>query len=162
MNREELRKKLTDVLEENDVNLQEVETVKNEVEEKTQKEDTEVAEGIFLEPKDVRQYQLAKSAVCAGVLTLMNVRNLSFEQIDKVYLSGGFSASINQENAIKTGLFPKEFASKCIAINNSSFLGTVKYACGYDKSHNYIKHAETMDLSLNTFFAELFMKNMMF
>ena len=122
----------------------------------------EVAEGIFLEPKDVRQYQLAKSAVCAGVLTLMNARDLSFEQIDKVYISGGFSASINQENAIRTGLFPKEFASKCIAINNSSFLGTVKYACGHDVFHNHIEYAEYMDLSLNTFFAELFMKKMMF
>ena len=79
-----------------------------------------------------------------------------------MYISGGFSASINQENAIETGLFPEEFTSKCIAINNSSFLGTVNYACGYDKSHNYIEHAETMDLSLNTFFTELFMKNMMF
>ena len=122
----------------------------------------EVCKGIFLEPKDVRQYQLAKSAVSSAILTLMNERNLTFEQIDKVYISGGFSASIHQENAIRTGLFPKEFISKCVTINNSSFLGAVKYAWGCDECHNYIERAETMDLSLNTYFAELFIKNMMF
>ncbi|MBQ4560696.1 MAG: hypothetical protein IJA54_10275 [Tyzzerella sp.] len=63
---------------------------------------------------------------------------------------------------MKTGLLPKEIADKCIAINNSSFLGTVKYACEQNELLSYLEHAQYIDLSSNPIFTELFVENMMF
>ena len=121
-----------------------------------------LSDGIYLSCEDVRQYQLAKSAVCSAILSLMEVCGVGFEDISKMYISGGFSAKINIENATSSGLFPKELMHKTIALNNSSLQGTVKYACeggDLDSFTDMIKYA---DLSSNRYFSELFIKNMMF
>lgn len=124
--------------------------------------DFEVADGVYINQADIRQYQLAKSAVCSAVLTLLQMKNLSFEDVEKMYISGGFSAKINIENAAKTGLFPKELKNKCIAINNSSLLGTVKYACEKNDLAVYVDNSTYVDLSANPIFSDLFIENMMF
>ncbi len=125
-------------------------------------EETEIANGVFIEQSDIRQYQLAKSAVYSGIITLLKEKIASFCDIDNFYISGGFSAKINIENAVKTGLLPEELKEKCVAINNSSLLGTVKYATEKNDLSKYIKNAEYVDLSLSTVFNDEFIKNMTF
>ncbi|MBQ2775003.1 MAG: DUF4445 domain-containing protein [Clostridia bacterium] len=122
----------------------------------------EVAEGIFLTQDDIRQYQLAKSAVYSAILTLVRLKNISLDDIENVYLSGGFSAKINVRNAVETGLLPKELADKCVAINNSSLLGTARFACEGNDLSAYTRNAEYIDLSANPTFADLFIESMMF
>lgn len=122
----------------------------------------EIAEKVSINQADIRQYQLAKSAVCSAILTLLQMKNVSFDEIEKMYISGGFSAKINIENAVKTGLMPKELASKCVAVNNSSLLGTVKFACEKNNLAGYTDSAAYVDLSANPTFTDLFIENMMF
>ena len=69
---------------------------------------------------------------------------------------------INIENAIRTGLLPKELKDKVIVLNNSSLLGTVKYACEQNDLSVYLKNAEYIDLSTNSYFNDLFIENMEF
>ena len=125
-------------------------------------EEFEIADGVSINQADIRQYQLAKSAVYSAILTLMQIKNISFDNIDKMYISGGFSAKINVENAVKTGLLPAELKNKCVAINNSSLLGTVKYACENNNLAYFIDNSTYVDLSANPTFSDLFIKNMMF
>ncbi len=125
-------------------------------------EEFEIADGVSLSQGDVRQYQLAKSAVFSAVETLMNYKNITYDDVEKVYISGGFSAKINVSNAVKTGLIPKAFEEKCVAINNSSLPGTVNYACGKDVTYSLLKNAEYVDLSASDVFSKKFIKNMMF
>ncbi len=120
----------------------------------------EIADGVRIDQKDIRQYQLAKSAVCSAILTLMQLKNVSFDDIDKVYVSGGFSVKINIDNAVSTGLIPKELASKCVSLNNSSLLGTAKYAAEQTDLSYITDKAKYIDLSDNETFADLFIKNM--
>lgn len=122
----------------------------------------EVAPGVVLTQQDVRQYQLAKSAVYSAAITLMKIKNIGFDDIENVYISGGFSAKININNAVLTGLLPAEFRDKCIPLNNSSLLGTVKYATENNDLSHIINKAEYIDLSANSDFSELFVENMMF
>lgn len=121
-----------------------------------------VSNDVFILQEDIRQYQLAKSAVYSAVMTLMKVKELSFNDIDKVFISGGFSAKINTESAVKTGLLPMEFKDKFICVNNSSLLGSIKYATYKNDLSEIIRKAEYIDLSLNEHFADLFIENMMF
>ena len=91
-------------------------------------EEFTVSGDVTLTQNDIRQYQLAKSAIYSAVFTLMKMKSVDFADIEKVYISGGFSAEINIENAVATGLLPSEFTEKCVPVYNSSLLGTVKFA----------------------------------
>ena len=95
-------------------------------------------------------------------MTLINLKKITFEQIENMYISGGFSARINVENAVKIGLIPSELQDKCVAINNSSLLGTIRFACEKNNLSEYLENAEYIDLSTNQMFSELFIENMMF
>ncbi len=121
-----------------------------------------ITKDVFLNQKDIRQFQLAKSAVYSAVITLMNIADITFEQIEKMYISGGFSAEINVDNAILVGLLPKELKDKCTAINNSSLLGTVKYIIERNDLSKYIINSKYIDLSTNATFMDLFVENMSF
>ena len=125
-------------------------------------EDYALAPGVYLTPGDVRQYQLAKSAVCSAVETLARRALISFEEIDALYISGGFSAKINIRNAVKTGLLPAALENKCISVNNSSLLGTAKFACERNDLYQYLAHMRYVDLSSDPVFSELFIENMTF
>lgn len=120
--------------------------------------DFSVAYGVTLTQGDVREYQLAKSAVYSAIVTLLNECEITFDDIEKVYVSGGFSQGMNIENAIYTGLLPMEFKDKCICVGNSSLYGLVEYA--FNKKFLKAFEGKYIDLSQNNFFAEEFIKNM--
>lgn len=122
---------------------------------------TEKPKKISITKSDVRQYQLAKSAVCSAILSLMKLEKLGFEDIEKVYISGGFSNEINIDNAAFTGLLPLEFGEKCISIGNSSLVGAIDFALNR-KIKVSLKNAKYIDLSANKDFADLFVENMLF
>ncbi len=122
----------------------------------------EIAPGVTLTQGDVRQYQLAKSAVCSAVQSLVNRQDISFDDIDALYISGGFSAKINVENAVKTGLLPTQLREKCVSVNNSSLLGTVKYACEHNDLSVCLDRMRYVDLAADPLFTDLFISNMLF
>ena len=124
--------------------------------------DFSLSYGVILTQEDVREFQQAKSAVCSGIQTLIKESGISFEDVEKAYISGGFSEKLSIENTVKTGLLPEELSSKCVSINNSSLLGTVKYACGENDLSAFLHNAEYTDLSSTDCFSELFIENMMF
>ncbi|MBQ8719767.1 MAG: DUF4445 domain-containing protein [Clostridia bacterium] len=125
-------------------------------------DDFEVADGVILTPSDVRQYQLAKSAVCSAILSLMYTRGVGFDDIDTVYITGGFSTKLNAESAVSTGLLPRELKSKFLPLGNSSLLGTVKYASEGGDLSRLTATCEYIDLSASEYFSRLFMENMYF
>ena len=138
--------------------------VKNEMIDETgyMEEDYVISDEVKLSPEDVRQYQLAKSAVYSAILALMKIEGIGFEDISKMYISGGFSAKINISNASVSGLLPRELAGKTVALNNSSLQGTVKYACEGGDIERFTKTVRYVDLSSDPYFSEAFMMNMMF
>ncbi|MBQ8783127.1 MAG: DUF4445 domain-containing protein [Clostridia bacterium] len=121
-----------------------------------------VADGVSISQADIRQYQLAKSAVFSAIKALLQAKNVSFDDIEKMYISGGFSSKINIDNAVKTGLLPEELKDKCVSINNSSLLGTAKYACERNDLTAYTDNSAYVDLSADSEFFDMFIDNMMF
>ena len=121
-----------------------------------------IAPNVTLTQNDVRQYQLAKSAVCAAVLTLLRKQGVRFDDVDMLYISGGFSAKINVENAVKTGLLPAKLQTKCASLGNSSLLGTVKAACEQPDLSAYTGRMRYVDPAADPVFTDLFIENMAF
>ena len=125
-------------------------------------ESFEIAPGVCLTRRDVREFQLAKAAVSAALQTLLHRQDVQPEQIDKLVISGGFSAKINAANAVKTGLLPAALREKCVAAGNSSLLGTAKLACGRDDLSALTARMEYVDLTADPGFSARFMDNMAF
>lgn len=88
---------------------------------------TPEGEPILFTQKDVREIQLAKSAVRAGVETLMKRYGVTADEVSHVYLAGGFGYKIDLEKAIGIGMLPEEFAGKTTAVGNSSLGGAVEF-----------------------------------
>lgn len=122
----------------------------------------EVADDVFITQEDVRQYQLAKSAVYSAVSVLVKRFGADIKDIRNFYVAGGISSRLNPLNAVKSGLFPKGFENKFIPVNNSSVLGLVKFGSAVTDISSILKKSEYIDLSVDSYFSELFVGNMMF
>lgn len=115
--------------------------------------------------KDVREIQLAKSAVRAGIETLLKHYDTTYEEIDEVFLAGGFGYEINIEKTMAIGMLPKEFQGKIKIVGNSSLGGTTKYlieADAIERCQEMRKKVQEVELSLDTNFTDCYMKYMFF
>lgn len=122
----------------------------------------EIAEDIILTQKDVRQFQLAKSAVYSALVTLMKQLSISFNDIENIFISGGFSQELNINNAIITGTLPQEAKEKIKLLGNTALSGTIKYASAQDNPLKNFESVNYIDLSADTDFSENFINNMDF
>jgi uncharacterized 2Fe-2S/4Fe-4S cluster protein (DUF4445 family) len=80
---------------------------------------------IVVTPQDVRELQLAKGAISAGIRLLTDYAGLTMDEIDAVYIGGGFGNQIRIESAVGIGLFPEKFADKLIPVGNTSGTGAL-------------------------------------
>lgn len=81
---------------------------------------------IWLSRKDVRQVQLAKAAIHAGITTLCASAGIPPERVQTLYIAGGLGFFLREESALTTGLIPREFAGKLKALGNSSLAGALR------------------------------------
>jgi uncharacterized 2Fe-2S/4Fe-4S cluster protein (DUF4445 family) len=79
--------------------------------------------GITLSQKDVRQVQLAKGAVRAGIDTLLRLGEMTPEDVDRVLIAGSFGYHLRPQNLIYLGLLPAAFAGKIEFVGNTSKTG---------------------------------------
>ena len=73
----------------------------------------------------IREILLAKAAIASCMETLLKYAHMSFEDIDKVYIAGGFGSYLNIDNAIRLGLIPKAFKNKTGICGNTSLNGAL-------------------------------------
>lgn len=121
-----------------------------------------ICDGVSLTRKDIREFQLAKSAIRAAIECLLRRADIGYSDIEGLYVAGGFSAGVNVENAAFLGLIPQKLQGKFRGINNASLLGTMKYACSDGNLCLPLQKAEYVDLSTDALFSQLFMEYMMF
>ena len=126
---------------------------------------TDSHEPVILTQKDVREIQLAKASIAAGIMTLLKKAGKRVEDIDVVYLAGGFGSFINKENAIKIGLIPAELHDKVKVIGNAAGTGAVLSLISENclaECDRISSHAEYIELSSSPEFQEEYIENMYF
>ena len=89
------------------------------------KEDFIVTGNISLTQQDIREVQLAKAAIAAGVKILLRQAGMDFDRIDAVFLAGGFGSYIHPESAMKIGLIHPRLKGKIIPLGNTSGSGAM-------------------------------------
>ena len=124
-----------------------------------------VAGEVAVTQKDVRMVQLAKSAICAGIRTLVKSRGLSLKQIETLSVAGGFGSYLNLENAGKIGLIPSELVKESEVLGNAALMGAAMILLNSDfaeQSYQMACRAETIDLTVSPIFNEYYMEEMFF
>lgn len=76
---------------------------------------------VHLTQKDIRDLQMAKAAVRAGVEVLW--QKIGCPEISQVYLAGGFGYYLNVDAAAAIGLLPEKLKPCTKAVGNSSLAG---------------------------------------
>ena len=124
-----------------------------------------VAPGVKLRAADIRKLQLAKAAVRAGVELLVRRAGVTWDDIDEVYLAGGFGTRLNIASAAEIGLIPKELAGKTRAIGNAALDGAHRALCspeGFERLLDIRGRCEYMELSGSAEFSDAFVDAMAF
>ena len=103
---------------------------------------TPEGEPISFTQQDIREIQLAKSAVRAGLETLLLRYGVTYDDIEKVFLAGGFGYRIDLEKTIGIGLIPEELRDKIEAVGNSSLGGAGKFLMEADAQERINKMME--------------------
>ena len=119
---------------------------------------------VVLTQQDIRMLQLAKSAICAGLVTLMDSENLAASNVNTLYIAGGFGNYLNKNNAAKIGLLPKELAHRSETVGNAALAGASMLLFDSDlrqKARMLATSATTVELSSDPIFSERFILGMM-
>ncbi|MCR5106542.1 MAG: ASKHA domain-containing protein [Lachnospiraceae bacterium] len=82
---------------------------------------------ILITQKDIRNIQMAKSAVYTGCELLIKNYGINIGDIDKVYISGGMGNFTDMGAASDIGLIKKELAEKVLLMGNTSLMGLSRY-----------------------------------
>ncbi len=73
--------------------------------------------------EDVREFQLAKGALRAGIELICKYGGVAPSGIDRVYLAGGLGQYCDREDLFETGLLPEEFKENVTVVGNSCIGG---------------------------------------
>lgn len=123
------------------------------------------SDGVSITQQDVRQIQLAKGAVRAGIETLIEVSGVCIKKIKTLYIAGGFGNYINLENAAAIGLIPAELLPVARFIGNSAHTGAtmlLENGALIEKAERPIKSAKVIALDTSPIFFDNFIKHMQF
>lgn len=115
--------------------------------------------------KDIREIQLAKAAIRAGLETLLVNYGVGYDEIDDIYIAGGFGYKMDIDKAIGIGLFPKACKNKLKAIGNSSLKGNLIYLTeknAKERMRKITQLSEEVSLAASSTFYELYLQHMCF
>jgi uncharacterized 2Fe-2S/4Fe-4S cluster protein (DUF4445 family) len=80
-------------------------------------------ERVILTQADIRQVQLAKAAVRAGITLLQQKLGLEDDDIERILLAGAFGNYIRRESALRIGLLPSVSAERIQFVGNAASAG---------------------------------------
>ena len=113
---------------------------------------------------DVRAVQLAKSAIHAGILTLLHTAGLSPKSVTNLSIAGGFGSYLNIASACKIGLLPQSMQAAVRVIGNAALSGAAMLLLCKDlqKTCQGFAQGQVLELSTNPIFADQYMEQMLF
>ncbi|MBC7963605.1 MAG: DUF4445 domain-containing protein [Steroidobacteraceae bacterium] len=82
-----------------------------------------ITEKVSISQKDIRQVQLAKGAVRAGIEFLLREVGIGADSVERVLIAGSFGYHLRVESLLTIGLLPPQFAGKVEFVGNTSKSG---------------------------------------
>jgi uncharacterized 2Fe-2S/4Fe-4S cluster protein (DUF4445 family) len=120
---------------------------------------------VTLTQKDVREVQLAKAAIRAGIELMCKKRGITPEDIDQVLLAGAFGSYMDPASACAIGMIPPCLEKKIRSIGNAAGMGAKACALSrsaYDYSTHLAEKAEFLELASMAEFNDCYVDCLMF
>ena len=120
---------------------------------------------IYLTQKDIREVQLAKGAIAAGIKTLMDELGIGVGDINCVYLAGAFGNYVDPLSAVRIGLLPRINPEIIKSLGNAASSGASMALLSrkhWQMARNLVDFIEHIELSCRHDFNEYFIEQMDF
>ncbi|MBQ8577495.1 MAG: DUF4445 domain-containing protein [Clostridia bacterium] len=126
---------------------------------------TEDGAPLALNGEDVRAFQLAKSAIRAGMEALCDRAGIESEHLSRILLAGGLGYYMNVASAVRVGLLPCVPLSRIRSVGNTALGGALLRLTDENagaQMRGIAERCETVELNSSPVFTEQFMEQMMF
>ncbi len=120
---------------------------------------------IELTQQDIRELQLGKGAIAAGIEILCKELGISPSDIEEILIAGAFGSYLNRANARAIGLIPNVPLERVKFVGNAASLGAKKFLLSQrerEEAENIIQQTEYIELSSRLDFQQVFADKMFF
>ncbi|MDR1194224.1 MAG: ASKHA domain-containing protein, partial [Peptococcaceae bacterium] len=121
--------------------------------------------GVLLTQRDIRNLQLAKAAIRAGLETLLPDAGKTAADIRRLYLAGGFGSFLDPGEAAQIGLIPTALGSKTTAVGNAALTGAARLLFSQsarDEAGRLAAQAREISLTTSQVFMSRYIEQMSF
>ncbi len=133
--------------------------------EKDKKRYFRLADNVSISQEDIRQVQLAKAAIRAGVEILLTTCGIRPDDLKTVVIAGAFGYHLKEESLFRTGFLPAMKNARLLYVGNSSLEGAVRLLLDKEltkESVHIARNAQVVELSQNPDFESAFVREMRF
>ena len=120
---------------------------------------------VFLSQKDIREVQLAKGAIAAGIDLMADRLGIKIGDIKKVLIAGAFGNYMDPHSACAIGMIPPELEDRIVMIGNAagegSKIATLNFE-EYRRAQKITEKVEFLELATHPDFQDTFVDNLMF
>jgi uncharacterized 2Fe-2S/4Fe-4S cluster protein (DUF4445 family) len=112
--------------------------------------ESETGKNLVITQTDIDNIVRSKGAIFAAIKSLTDYAGLKFDQLEKIFIAGGFGNYLNIEKAIGIGLIPDVPRERIEFVGNSSLMGarmTLLSLHNYDRAVNISKAMTNIELS---------------
>jgi len=124
-----------------------------------------LSDGVYLTQKDIREFQLAKGAIRAGIEVMLTHASIGSDDIDRILVGGAFGSSLAPSSLLRTGLLPSIDAERIISLGNSAGQGAKLVLLNRrnkQRLQQLIKRTNYIELSFIKEFSQKFITHMQF
>jgi uncharacterized 2Fe-2S/4Fe-4S cluster protein (DUF4445 family) len=124
-----------------------------------------LSDTVYLSQKDIRQVQLAKGAIRAGVEFLLRHTGVEATRLDKVLIAGSFGFHLTAQSLITIGLLPAETAGRIEFVGNTAKTGGEAFLLNRDcrrEMEQLVSRVDVVELANCTDFDRVFVEFLAF
>ena len=122
-------------------------------------------DGVYLSQKDVREVQLAKGAIAAGIELMAEKLGIQVSDIKKIMIAGAFGNYMDPHSACRIGMLPIELEDRIEMIGNAAGEGSRIATLNIDefeRAQTIREKVEFLELASSPNFQDTFVDNLLF
>jgi len=122
-------------------------------------------DGVHISQKDIREVQLAKGAIAAGIELMAERLGAKVSDIKKVMIAGAFGNYMDPHSACRIGLIPAELEDRIEMIGNAAGEGSRIATLNkdeFERSQAIKTNIEFLELASSPNFQDTFVDNLLF
>ena len=105
---------------------------------------------VYLSQKDIREVQLAKGAIAAGIALLAEQMGITLEEVEQVYIAGAFGNYMDPAGACRIGMLPGVLKDRIIPVGNAAGEGAKLALLNKEelkRAERLARHTEFLELA---------------